>query len=291
MLLRLHNKENEELNLIKLANHINNKTNIGAQIISKFKDFTNYSISSLKLDNAGSRNDHFDCIINTDTDKSFKIEHKQSIKYKKINSLKDVGVQILNGGLHTETIKGKYQNMFYDKYIGSGVFKNKFNLESHIPSSTEWTNAVNKWDGDKKCPFINELKLLSKSEPNVKSALNKFKSDLSSSISFSSDDLELLKNDINRKFKEIYAEKDYFLLISGDLDNKYDLKWFRHPTHTMVKFIEQVKISKTGKQLKDITFNFVCSDDDGNNETHYKSILRWRNGCCITNINLDIRPI
>ena len=278
---RANNGYNESNNIKTLIKHLNNKTDIGILIINRLKEKLDISFKKA-IDRKGcNRKTHYDFIIIDQYNVEYKVEHKGSCTYKKI-SITDKpwtsGVQFANIGCDKLNIGKIYAKIWYDTYIFSNYLKNIYSINSVIPTFNTWYKQDCCSQGNPKTLFGIELKDKYRNTYGNTSLLHlrkkvndifyeKFKND--SSIS------ETLQKEISDIANECLIQKDIWIQINGDIDNKVEFEIYGKQFFKSIGNV--ICIPK-----KDLYFDFDSS-------LKFKILLRWGKGCGFSNLRIDFK--
>ena len=283
-------KSNEDKDIEKIISMLNDPENQhGLKMKKDFhKKFGKTILSARRKVSAGKkgkksgdRSTHYDFQIETE-DGFFNVEHKGSQKYAPIDTTQPPwkgGVQFYNGGMEKYRFALKYAEEWYNMYIGSGLLKMRYNLNAPIPSLKDWLKKDAKVQGNPGTEFGVELK-------NTYRGLNPGCSLTAERDEFvnyfiekcTTEDHEMLKEDILPIVKSSLAEKHYWLQIAGDLESgKFHAAWSKQ---LVVSDIKKIEIEKRS----DIWINISCTND-----FNFRCILRFGKGSGFSNIRIDFR--
>lgn len=268
--------ETKDINFIVKA--IKSKDLVGTKFIDAFKDKFNLDIQDIR-DRKGSRKTHYDFEIQVNGEWK-RVEHKGSKSYKPISSDKKVwasGVQFYNGPADKFSLAKKYANTWYNKYIGSGELKKEWKIEAETPSFDEWYAKDCKVQGDPKTPFGKELKIKVREKRGPKTSLLAERKAVNDLIEMTKEEEEIFINEVYPLANEVLEQKDYWLVIHGDLTNKFHFAWF--PKFKLPKII-----SLKFKKCLDLEFDFICEDD-----YVFNGILRWGKGAGFSCLRIDLK--
>jgi len=275
----------ERNQLIDLCHHLNNNTDIGNKFKDEFKNLTNTEIKS--ANEQGGRTNHFDISISTICDKHLKLEVKGSKENKPIIITKPpwkTGVQFYNGMPKPFTITHEYVDQWYNKYIKSGIFKNKFNITSDIPTFDVWKGDAF-CAGKPKSDFVKEHKEKYRTK-EVSNSMASFRNEFNKEFikNITTDDLNTLKGEIEPIYKSVLYDKDIWLQIHGDINDKNNhcFKWIMGEDPPGITIITVKDLSKDIKFKCELENSFYGIND-------FEAHLRW--GYCqgITNLRLDFK--
>ena len=279
--------ENEREDVSLIITCINEKNWCGKQICDSFEsEFPGAKIISARDHNNGNRKCHYDFEVEvefTDPETSEKtrtwknIEHKGSKKYTEIKPEDkpwSAGVQFHNGGCEKYKLAKKYAQLWYDTYIKSGLFKEKYSITAPIPTYEEFFKKDCKVQGDPKTPFGIELKSKVRT---AGSNLIAYRDEIVKKLEITKKDLEDLEKDVLPIANHVLEKKDYWLTIHGSLSGDFHVKWY--PKFLITKVLKVVPEKAT-----DILYRFVCEDG-----LEFKAMLRWGKGAGFSNIRVDLR--
>ena len=268
--------ETKDINFIVKA--IKSKDLVGTKFINAFKDKFNLDIQDVR-DRKGSRKTHYDFEIQVNGEWK-RVEHKGSKAYKPVSSDKKVwasGVQFYNGPADKFSLAKKYARTWYNKYIGSGELKKEWKIEAETPSFDEWYAKDCKVQCDPKTPFGKELKIKVREKRGPKTSLLAERKAVNDLIEMTKEEEEIFINEVYPLANEVLEQKDYWLVIHGDLTNKFHFAWF--PKFKLPKII-----SLKFKKCLDLEFDFICEDD-----YVFNGILRWGKGAGFSCLRIDLK--
>ena len=231
---------------------------------SKFKDKFGYDIQDAR-ERSGNRDKHFDFEIKVNGEWK-KVEHKGSEFKHAVNPERpwEVGVQFANLGCEKfELVKG-YARKWYTMLVGSGILKQKFSLNSEIPSFEEWWKDC-KSQGHPKTDFSKELKERMRQGLN----LNEERRLVNAAFKVCQCCLNKFAAEILEIANQVLEQKDYWL-VNGEWFPKFQLPPFIHVKMNITRFT-------------DVVFSLACEG------LELKPRLRWggRIGC--NNLRLDLK--
>ena len=269
---------NEAKDIAFIVKSIKLKDTVGMKFINAFKDKFGVEIQDAR-DRKGSRKTHYDFEIQVDGEWKH-VEHKGSKAYKPISSDKKVwasGVQFYNGPADKFSLAKKYARTWYDKYIGSGELKKEWNIEAEIPSYDEWYSKDCKVQCDPKTSFGKELKKKVREKRGPKASLLDKREAINNLIDMTKEEEDKFINEVYPLASEVLDQKDYWLVIHGDLTNKFHFDWF--PKFKLPKII-----SLKFKKCLDLEFDFICEED-----YVFNGILRWGKGAGFSCLRIDLK--
>lgn len=275
------NGKREKDQLHKIIQHITNDTPQGRKIKEAFYKETKETIISIKK--VAGRNNHYDLLVHTDKNNSYKVEHKGSMKYSKIKIDKppwNTGVQFYNGNPKPFTICKEYAKEWYIYLFNIFIIINDYNINHPIPLFDEYIEDAFR-QGKNKIPFLVEFKQQYQQKTNQPSMLEERK-EFNKEFIINKDDLNILKKEIEPIYKNIMKDKEMWLQIHGDVDNsidKLDVKWTKG-----MKKIPDIKVISIITKSPDITFYCDCDHTFGFN-VH----LRWGYGQGFSNLRIDFK--
>lgn len=283
-----HTAKIDESKRVKwICDNINNNTELGLKIKTKYTELFKKDISNVIFKGTNGR--HYDILI-TNTDGSLKkCEEKGSKKYRKIETMKkpwENSVQIYNGPGNKFSIGRKYARFWYDNVVCDTAIKEKYNIEYTIPTFEDWeTDAYS--CGDPKTQYGRALKKTYR-EIHPNSSLggkgnssydyrlnvnNKF------ILAFSDKEKKTMINEIQEKMNAILVEKECWLQTTGEIDQDFNFKWYNK---IEVPVIQDITILY--KKGSDITFNITTDSP-----FIMKGIIRFGKGTGFSNIRVDIK--
>ena len=270
---------NEALDITEIVRAIHERAPNGLKLISSFKEKFNIEISDARVRKGSSRGTHYDFeILVNDVWKH--VEHKGS---KDLSSIKQddtpwvAGVQFANMGCEKWSLAKKFAHLWYDLYIGSGEFKKEWNLSASIPTFDEWFQNDCKVQGDPKTLFGIELKKNVRAQRGTKSSLLDKRAAVLSSLECDSSEIDTLKKEVRSIANIALEEKDYWLVIRGDIKGEFNVAWY--PKFT-IDTINEIIITKDS----DLKLEFICE-----NNFRFNGILRWGKGAGFSNLRLDLK--
>lgn len=287
---RSNNGSNEKIFLQLLIKNINEKTPIGSKIRNEFHHENKFLIDEA-ITSGGSMSDHYDISFKCSNNKIYKIECKHTSKLRNLSKIKtpwQYAVQVLNG-IGSKFIIGQiYAKSWYDTWIATNILKNEYDIKADIPSFEEWCISDAFVCGDPKTPFGLELKKCVRDIHGPKSSLNKgqkngvkydYRKDIIDNFNINDSQKNIFIKQCQEKLESIFAEKDYFLTTSGDINDESKFN-FRLFDKTNMKKIKDVEIIKG----KDIKFKLIMEDNSKMN-----GILRFGKGAGFSNIRVDFK--
>jgi hypothetical protein len=291
-----NSKKNEEHDIIKIIDFINENCSIGTRILQAFElCFVGFKI--LKATNSGGRRrDHHDFNLtvedlNTRIQYSWTVEHKGT---QKKASLGDPpwkgGVQFYNGGMEKFTITEEYAKFWYDTFIASNRFRHEFEIPDNIPTPDyiTWRNNDAKVQGNPKTEFGIALKKNVRDKLGHNKSLITYRNEFVPSFinlikTAKPEILDVLKIEILEIAKKILEHKDAWLEINGNVDSNCDIpftfKWTKKLTISQIFSItidEETKSDFTGKIESDLDYPI-------------KFIIRWGKGTGFSNLRMDLK--
>jgi hypothetical protein len=274
------NEDRDVDNIIKLLN--DSAAAKGEEMRRAFHDKLGKTITCARRANkSGGRSAHYDFEVQVEDGTWLKVEHKGSAKFGPINP--DMppwkeGVQFYNGGLEKYRITKKYAAAWYDKYIGSGVLKEKYGLAAAIPTLDEWVNGDARPQGDPKTAFGKELKRVVRASLGTSLVAERDEFVEEFYAGCTDVDCTELAEDVLPLARDCLAEKEVWLQIAGDVElGEFNFAWSPGFTITEVK---RVQI----KKATDILISVECNDG-----FTFGGILRWGKGMGFSNLRLDLK--
>ena len=270
---------NEALDIAEIIRAIHERSPNGLKIITSFKDKFNLEITDARARKGPSRGTHYDFEILVNGEWKH-VEHKGS---KDLCTIKPedkpwvAGVQFANMGCEKWSLAKKFAHIWYDLYIGSGEFKKEWNLTAPIPTFDEWFQDDCKVQGDPKTLFGSELKKKVRAQRGARSSLLEKRAAVLSSLECDATDIETLKKEVLSIANLVLLEKDYWLVIRGDVKGEFNVAWY--PKFT-IENINEVVITKN----LDLEIEFCC-----NNGFRFNGLLRWGKGAGFSNLRLDLK--
>ena len=202
-------------------------------------------------------------------EKEVKIEVKSCKKKKNLLKTKypwSIAVQFLNGSTGWK-IRDKFAKLWYDNKIGNNYLKDKYNLESEIPTFDVWKKKDASM-GSAKTKFGKELKTKINRKKECKSFVEFFKTQITNQ------DIQELKQQCKEIINKKLNIKDYWLNISGHLKN-FNYRWWNKVTLDEDEF-DEIKIVDKSKNLVFKSKNIEIR-------------IRWQNGNGIANISVQCK--
>jgi hypothetical protein len=282
-----HKKKNgkrEKTQLESIIYHIQQNTVQGQKIQEEFFKETNEHI--IHIDKTAGRNHHYDLVIYTNQQHTYKVEYKGSMKYSNINprdSPWKTGVQFYNGDPKPFTICREYVKEWYNYLFNTFIIINNYNIDYPIPTFGEYNKDAFR-QGKNKLPFMIEFKRQYQQRTNMYSMLEERK-EFNKEFAIDRHDLNILKEEIEPIYKKIMKDKEMWLQIHGDINQSIDvidIKW----TKGMVLEgdIPDIQTISITTQTPDITFHCNCGDTFGFN-VH----MRWGYGQGFSNLRIDFK--
>lgn len=278
-------KANEDCDVNMIIDLLNNTTSTkGEEMRKAFYDKFGKTITLARRANkSGSRTTHYDFEVLTNDDTYLKVEHKSSTKFAKINP--DLppwkeGVQFYNGGMEKFRLSKKYATAWYNKFILSGVLKERYGLTAEIPTLETWIKDDAKRQDNPKTEFGKELKRVVRARFGDKSSLKSERDEFVQEFySLCTDvDCNELAEDVLPIARESFAEKDIWLQITGNVESDaFNFEWSPGFTVTAIKHVSILKGS-------DIMIRVECNDG-----FTFGGILRWGKGMGFSNLRLDLK--
>ena len=272
---------NEAKDIARIIEAINKKDELGLKLIKEFKDKFDLEIVSAK-ERRGSRRTHydFDILVNINGKEVWKhVEHKGSKNYKETKSTDTPwsgGVQFYNGSAKKFSFGKKFARLWYDKFIGSGEIKKKFDIKADIPSFETWYNNDCMNQSKAQTEFGKELYEKQKNSKNDGLAKNERKN-IIETIEITEEDLKELAKEVLPIVTQVLNDKDYWLSIKGTLSDKNEIKWYPKLSVTKIDKVDPMK-------CKDLWFEFHCDND-----FTFKGHLRWGYGQGVANLRFDLK--
>jgi hypothetical protein len=275
--------EKSQILVLQIIFHINNNTPQGFIIKNNF--FRNFGEEiDCARTSGGERSHHFDFEIKIKgKDEWKKVEHKGSVKYKKIeNDTRPwkTGVQFFNGTGSLFSIGKKYSRNFYDMFIGNRYVSDKYNICSEIPPYEEWANSIFKQSKITTIPFINELreKKVNNKPARLKGLYeerNIFTKKFNECLT--EEDKTLMQKEVLEIANNAFLEKHYWIQLHGDLEKDFRVKW--SPQMRLESF-EGFVIDKSC----DCKYTLECGDG-----LKITALLRWGYNHGISNLRMDLK--
>jgi hypothetical protein len=276
-------KKNEEADVKTIVDALNNPHSVqGAALHSAFKTECGLDITAARQpQGAGSRKKHYDFEIQVDG-VWYKVEHKGSISYKNINSTLPPwsgGVQFYNGTGKSYTLGHLYARQWYDRYIASGVLSRKYGITSTAPDYETWLTKDAMRQGDPTTPFGLELRSKFRGEDasDKKDSCFAERDEMVKDFVASDTDIETLKSEVLVTAQAVLKEKDYWLQINGDINDKFHCKWSKTLTLTTITDVKRIPSSDVQLEFStDMGFPIIAR-------------LRWGKGQGLSNIRIDLK--
>jgi hypothetical protein len=291
-------KRNEETDIATIITYINDPVSpIGIALRQMFYDTIGKPLLEAALavpipptqaqahtPRPGSRHAHYDFVIRTTNDVWLKVEHKGSAVRAPINPAQPPwiqGVQFYNGGMEKYRFAVRYATAWYDKYVGSGLLKERYSISAPIPTLTEWLHGDAKTQGDPKTPFGRELKATFRAANGDRTSMRQERDEFVTEFfaTCSADDEATLAADILPLIRQTLAEKDVWLQVAGDVaTGEFDFLW---RPQLVIERIESVSFVP-GRA--DICMEVRCGGG-----LCLSPILRWGKGAGFSNLRLDLK--
>lgn len=277
------NGENEVEDVKYIIYSLNTNNELGNILKTNFYKIFNKNIVKTIDRDGNNRKKHYDFIIVDEDNNKYQVEHKGSKTFKRIRDSDmpwKTGVQYANMGAEKYKITEKYAKIWYNEYIISGLFKEKFNLKSSIPTFNTWYKSDCCTQGNPKTLFGIELKSTCKSSNiSLLDYRKKVNSIMVVEVLSNEEILKEFSNTVLELTNKCLSNKDYWLQINGDLKDveKISFKWYP-------KIIIE--------NLNEITFSIKTDIDfhieyEGGLTLNPK--LRWGKGCGFSNLRIDLK--
>lgn len=288
-------KDTEEKRIKWIVNQVNNNTQFGQQLKKDYEQVIGKKIKNILDDKAGGRNKHYDIVI-THTDESvYHCEEKGTNKKRDINKLKnpwEYAVQIFNGPAKKFTVFTlKYAELWYDIILLDTTIRDKYNIQSNLPSKETWIKQDLFNQGDPKTPYGKEFKLKFREKNGKRTSMTGKKclfdnidyrkrvnplyiEYFQNNIEIQEEFIKIIQNMLNK----VLEEKDCWLQCTGMIPD-INYKWYKK---TDSPVILDVEIDKTKSDIV-----FVCNTNNSN--IKIECILRFGKGCGFSNLRCDIK--
>lgn len=281
-------KKTEEARVDWICVQINEKTEIGQQLVQSYRDMFGKDI--VKVSQKGGLSDHYDMIIHHSDGTSKKCEEKGTETYRDISGSPCPwlhSVQFSNQSSKGFSISRKYLRLWYDSIICDDEFRKKYNL-TDAPSYEEWLKGgpdcmMSTPSGD----FQRLLKLKYKTMNNGegmggygKGNNDKdYRSIVTKQFTMNDEEKQVLINEVQPIYNDMMNEKECWLQTSGDpiVDGRFAFKW-----HDNIKPVIITSVDVLYK--KDIKFVFHLE-----NGKTINGIMRWGGGCGFSCFRIDLR--
>lgn len=270
-------KKTEDINVSKIVDMLRLNNSI---LRTEFTKITGKHINGVRK-SGGTRADHYDFEIYIRGEGWKKVEHKGSETIKDFGEKPwSSGVQFYNGTGSLFSIGKKYAREFYDRYIGSKLVSEKYDIETPIPEYSIWESAIFSQGHGSKLDFIKELrKKTVEGKPPRRQGLYRERDEFTGifNTSLTQEDLDCLKNEINEMICQTMCQKDYWLQVHGDLNGEFRVKWTQNNT---INPVSEIKIAKS----TDCTYQLLIP-----NTPSLQAKLRWGYNHGISNLRLDLK--
>jgi len=268
--------QNEAKDINFIISSINEKNPTGLKIIESFREKFGVEILEARVRKGSSRGVHYDFDVNVEGLGWKHVEHKGSQKFESINPDSvpwKAGVQFYNGGCEKYSVALEYAKIWYDTHILSNSLKMKWGVEKPIPTFEEfWKDC--RTQANPVSSFQKELKARVKI---VQSSLLDERRPVIEKLDFNEKTLETLKEEVSSIANEVLDQKDYWLVVHGNLETEFNVAWY--PKYVITK-INEVEVEKG----KDVKFKFIC---DGG--ISFSGILRWGKGSGFSCLRIDLK--
>lgn len=272
---------NEDADIKKIIDDINNKKGCGKKIIEVFHEkFPDKQIYAARARQGSSRGTHYDFEIQIDNEQWVRVEHKGSQKCEPIRKNErpwDAGVQFHNGGCEKYKLAMKYAKIWFNRYIMSNKLKEEFDIKAQVPKFEDWYVLDCKAQGTPKTEFGRELKVKVQEKNGPNTSLRDLRAPVLAELEITEDDKENLSKEVLDIANEALDQKDYWLTIHGNLEGDFYCAWY---SKFKISGIKDIIVKKN----KDLEFEFLCEDD-----FRFNGILRWGYGAGFSNLRLDLR--
>lgn len=268
--------QNEARDIQYIIQSINDRNNAGIKIIESFREKFGVDILEARKRIGTSRGVHYDFDVRIDGLGWKHVEHKGSQKFESINPESvpwKAGVQFYNGGCEKYSVALEYAKLWYEIHILSSSLKTKWGVEKPIPTFKEfWKDCCAQ--NDPTSSFQKELKARVRI---VQSSLLDERRPVIEKLDFDEKTLQTLKEEVSNIANEVLDQKDYWLVVHGNLETEFNVAWY--PKYVITK-INEVEVEKG----KDIKFKFKCEGGSS-----FGGILRWGKGSGFSCLRVDLK--
>jgi len=280
-----HQKSKDEEEKLKLiVFHINTNTPCGQKMKASYSETFPDKECFDKCIPHGGRKKKYDLeFVWSALDITNTCEYKGSETKKAIDHTKPPwsnAVQGLNGTGKTFSICHVYAKHIYDNAMDEII--DYYNLKIPKPSYDEWIKDAFKC-GEPITEFVCELRKESNKGGKGSYLSETIRKKYNKTFIASTEQLEILKNEVFTQANKAFYQKDLWLQINGSMNepDDFDIRWsgkFQIPEFTSVQQF------KRNDSDCNIHFRLTCSDGSS-----FTPILRWGYGQCISNIRLDYK--
>lgn len=270
---------NEKKDIETIIHAIQNRTPLGYRIIEAFKEKFGEEITDARARGGTSRGTHYDFEILVNGQWK-RVEHKGGRLFR-VPRPDEVpwktGVQFYNGGCEKFSYARKYAQTWYDIHVASGTLKEEFGLTSPIPTFEEWFEKDCRTQDDPRTAFGIELKAKVRQLRGDRASLLEKRGTVLDALEITQEDKDVLSTEVMDIAKEVFDQKEYWLSIHGNLEDKFHAVWY--PQFTVDSVVE-VNVEKA----LDLKFRLVCS-----NGFEFHPILRWGKGAGFSCLRIDLK--
>ena len=267
--------KHEVLDTRWMVEAINTGSALGHRLVTTFQETFGLLPTKARLVPHSTRGNHHDMELLIGNEWK-NIEIKNSQKYTPIHTdrpWKD-GVQFYNGSCSKFAFAKKYAKTWYDMYVGNHVLSMIWEVDAPIPSFEEWYTRDCCVQGNPKTAFGKELKQkVREQEASLRDAREMVLDDLE----MTEEEKQELIQEVSDIVRPILLEKDYWLVIHGNIMDQFHVKWF--PNYVIPE-IQEVTFHKK----KDAEFTFHCEDG-----FEFTGILRWGKGAGHSCLRVDLK--
>lgn len=266
--------KNEARDTRWMVDAIQSKTTLGLQLLTAFQETFGMTPTGARVPPRSTRRNHHDMELWIGNEWK-KVEIKNSQKYMPIHTDRpwEAGVQFYNGSCSKLAFAKKYARTWYDTYIGNDRFRTQWGIRAPTPTFEEWYSRDCCVQGNPKTAFGKELK--QKVREQGESLLNA-REPVLEKLDMTESEKAVLIQEVGDIVRSIMLEKEYWLVIHGNIMDQVYVKWF--PQYTIPE-IQDVVLKKG----KDLIFIFQCTDFE------FHGILRWGKGAGFSCLRVDLK--
>jgi len=257
-----------------IVNAIQTNTPFGRQLVTAFHETFGSTPTNARLVARSTRKNHHDIEMLVENEWK-NVEIKNSQKYTPIRTNRPWtdGVQFYNGSCSKFSFAKKYAKTWYDMYIRNDVFRTQWQVTASTPTFDEWYARDCCVQGNPKTAFGKELKQRVRAQGE---SLRDAREHVLKELDMTEDEKKVLIQEVGDIVRPVLLEKEYWLVIHGNVMEECYVKWF--PQYTIPEI--QDVILKKGKDLE---FIFQCTDFE------FYGILRWGKGAGFSCLRIDLK--
>lgn len=284
-------KQTEDIRVQWVCDQINQKTELGMNIINSYKE--NFGKEIEKVVKRGGNRDHYDILIYHTDGTTKKCEEKGTDTYQSdVDTFLipwENSVQRFNGHANKYSIGVKYSKLWYNMIVCDKDICKLYGIdESLIPTEEEWLKYDAYPQANPKTEYGKCLKDSYRTK-HPDSCMNGRKNsphDYRLNInpifinSFNKEDKDLLLKEVQEILNGVMDEKECWLQTTGKINSDFSFKWYDKIESPKIK-----DVNLSWNEGADIYYNFIAEEEQYN----FKCILRFGKGTGFSNLRFDIR--